>query len=153
MDTTFGCTACISTTQDNQDSALGNSLEKVPRDKRLRIKVWENSKVKLVKCTVSDLNKIIRIKFVSEPPVNQGGPHNEWFSLLHREVCGSNIFIGSETCKLFNNNFLALEQRNYFMYGQQCSLAILQGSPAPSFLPPTLRVHCRWRTGQSPVPN
>ena len=149
MDTTFGCTACISTTQDNQDSTLGNSLEKVPRDKRLRMKVrrrkiWSNW---------SNAQSQTLIKFVGEPPVNQGGPHNEWFSLLHREVYGSNIFIGSETCKLFNNNFLALEQRNYFMYGQQCSLAILQGSPAPSFLPPTLRVHCLWRTGQSPVPN
>lgn len=106
MDTTFGCTACISTTQDNQDGALGNSLqklarEKVPRDKPLRMKVrrrkiWEDSKVKLVKCTVSDLNKIIRVKFLAEPAVNQGGPHDKWFSLLHREVCGSSIFIGSE---------------------------------------------------------
>ena len=48
------------------------------------------------------------------------------------------MFIGNETCKLFNHNLLALEQRNYFMYGQLCSLATLQGSPAPSFLSPTL---------------
>lgn len=47
------------------------------------------------------------------------------------------MFIGSETCKLFNHNLLALEQRNYFIYGQLCSLAIMQGSPAP-FLSPTL---------------
>ena len=58
--------------------------------------------------------------------------------LLNREVCGSNMFIANETCKLFNHNLLALEQRNYFMYGQRCSLAILQGSLAPPFLSPTL---------------
>ena len=48
------------------------------------------------------------------------------------------MFIGNEICKLFNHNLLALEQRNYFMYGQLHSLAIPQGSPAPSFLSPTL---------------
>ena len=48
------------------------------------------------------------------------------------------MFIGNETCKLFNHHLLALGQRNYFIYGQLCSLAIMQGSPAPSFLSPTL---------------
>lgn len=48
------------------------------------------------------------------------------------------MFIGNETCKLFNHNLLALEQRNYFIYSQLCSLDIMQGSPAPSFLSPTL---------------
>ena len=88
--------------------------------------------------TESDLNNIIRVQFVGEPAVDQGWPRNEFFSLLHREVCGSNMFIGNETCKLFNHNLLALEQRNYLIYGQLCSLAIMQGSPAPSFLCPTL---------------
>ena len=45
--------------------------------------------------------------------------------------------IGSETNKMFNHNLLALEQRNYFMYGQLCFLATLQGAPAPSLLSPT----------------
>ena len=149
MDITFAPTTCISATnQDNQDGAFENSLrklatEKVQRDKSLRMKVrrrniWEDSKVKLAKCTDSDLNNIVRVQFVGEPAVDEGGPRNEFFSLLHREVCGSNMFISNETCKLFNHNLLALEQRNYFMYGQLCSLAILQGSPAPSFLSPTL---------------
>ena len=89
-------------------------------------------------CTESDLNNIIRVQFVGEPAVDQGWPRNAFFSLLHREVCGCNMFIGNETCKLFNHNLLALEQRNYLIYGQLCSLAIMQGSPAPSFLSPTL---------------
>ena len=85
MDTTFGCNACISTTQDNQDSALGNSLqklasEKVPRDKRLRMKVRRR---KIQRSNWSNAQSQTRIKFVGEPPFNQGGPHNEWFSLLH----------------------------------------------------------------------
>ena len=164
MDITFGPTTCTSTTQDNEDGAFEKSLrklatEKVQRDKPLRIKVrrrniWEDSKVKLAKYTESVLNNIIKVQFVGEPAVDQGGPRNEFFSLLHREVCGSNMFIGNETCKLFNHNLLALEQRNYFIYGQLCSLAIMQGSPAPSFLSPTLADYIVfWRTEQSSVPN
>ena len=44
------------------------------------------------------------------------------------------MFRGNETCKLFNHNLLALEQRNYFIYDQLCSFVIMQGSPAPPFL-------------------
>ena len=149
MDITFGPTTCTSPSQDNQDGAFENSLRKlategVQRDKPLRIIArrriikWEDSKVKLAKYTESDLNNIVRVQFVGEPAVDQGWPPNEFFSLLHREVCGSNMFIGNETCKLFNHNLLALEQSNYFIYRQRCSLAIMQGSPAPSFLSPTL---------------
>ena len=29
--------------------------------------------------TESDLNNIIRVQFVGEPAVDQGGPHNEFF--------------------------------------------------------------------------
>lgn len=80
---------------------------------------------------------MIRVQFVGEPAVDQGGPCNEFFCLLQREVCGSKMFIGNQTSKLFNHNLLALEQRNYFMCGQLCSFAIMQGSPEP-FLSPTL---------------
>ena len=69
------------------------ATEKVQRDKPLRIKVrrrniWEDLKVKLAKYTESDLNNIIKVQFVGEPAVDQGGSRNEFFSLLHREVCG-----------------------------------------------------------------
>ena len=73
-----------------------------------RRNIWEDSKVKLAKCTDSDLNNIIRVRFVGEPAVDQGGPRNEFFSFLHREVYGSNMFIGNETCKLFNHNHFRL---------------------------------------------
>ena len=62
-----------------------------------RRNIWEDSKVKLAKCTDSDLNSIIRVQFVGEPAVDQGGPRTDFFSLLHRKVCGSNMFIGNET--------------------------------------------------------
>ena len=96
MDITFGPTTCTSTTQDNQDGAFKNSLrklatEKVQRDKPIRIKfrrrnIWEDSKVKLAKYTESDLNNMIRVQFVGELAVDQGGPCNEFFCLLHRYV-------------------------------------------------------------------
>ena len=61
------------------------------------------------------------------------------FSLYYIErYVVSNMFIGNETCKLFNHNLLALEQRNYFIYGQLCSPAIMPGSLAHSLLSPTL---------------
>jgi hypothetical protein len=100
--------------------------------------VWEDAKIKMKKCSNDEVNNLIKIQLVGEPAVDQGGPRNEFFSLVHNEVSKSGMFIGKENRKCFNHDILALEQRNYYIYGQLCYIAVLQGSPSPCFFAPSL---------------
>ena len=60
-------------------------MEKLHKDNPLRIKVrrssiWQDAKLKLGKCTVLDLKNIVKVQFLGEPAVDEGGPRNEFFS-------------------------------------------------------------------------
>ena len=90
------------------------------------------------KCSNDELNHLIKIQFVGEPAVDQGGPRNEFFSLIHNEVSNSGMFIGKENRKCFNHDILALQQRNFYIYGQLCYIAVMQGSPSPCFFAPSV---------------
>ena len=70
--------------------------------------------------------------------VDKGGPRNEFYSLLHNEMSNSGLFVGEEDRKCFNHDILALEERNFYIYGQLCSMGVMQGSPSPSFLAPAV---------------
>ena len=83
------------------------------------------------KCSNDELNHLIKIQFVGEPAVDQGGRRNEFFSLVHSEVSNSGMFIGKENRKCFNHDILALEQRSFYIY--MGSYAILQSWKANAF--------------------
>lgn len=117
-----------------KDFSAGKFSQESPlRIKIRRSHVWQDAAFKLRKCTENDLNKLIKIQFVGEPAVDQGGPRNEFFSLLHKEMAASSLFVGEPRSKCFNHNVIALEKKEYLLYGQLCSLAILQHSPPPCF--------------------
>ena len=118
------------------------AAEKLKSDASLRVKVrrsnvWEDARFKIKKCSDSDLRNIIKVQFVGEPAVDEGGPRNEFYSLVHSEMSKSSLFIGEQDKKSFNHDILALERRDYYIYGQLCSMGILQGSPSPCFFTPT----------------
>lgn len=133
-----------STNKEPISTAIRNlAAEKLEKDRPLRIKVrrsnvWEDAKFKIKKCSDSDLRSIIKVQFVGEPAVDEGGPRNEFYSLLHSEMSKSGQFIGEQNRKCFNHDILALEQGNFFIYGQLCSMGIMQGSPSPCFFAPAI---------------
>lgn len=100
--------------------------------------MWQDAVFKLKRCCAGDLNKLIKVQFIGEPAVDQGGPRNEFFSLLHREIASSSLFVGEPESKCFNHNIIALEQKEYLLYGQLCALGILQDSPSPCFFSPSV---------------
>ena len=119
------------------------AAEKLKSDASLRVKVrrsnvWEDARFKIKKCSDSDLRNIIKVQFVGEPAVDEGGPRNEFYSLVHSEMSKSSLFIGEQDKKSFNHDILALERRDYYIYGKLCSMGILQGSPSPCFFTPTI---------------
>ena len=89
-------------------------LESPLRIKIRRSHVWQDTLFKLRRCSEYDLNKLIKVQFIGEPAVDEGGQRNEFFSLLHREVASSSLFFGEPSSKCFNHNVIALEQKEYF---------------------------------------
>ena len=70
-----------------KDFSVGKFDPESPvRIKVRRSHVWEDASLKLRRCSESDLNKLIKVQFVGEPAVDEGGPRNEFFSLLHKEI-------------------------------------------------------------------
>ena len=90
------------------------------------------------KCAANELNNCIRIQFAGEAVVDEGGPRNEFFSLTHNELSKPGMFTGEESRKCFNHYILALEQRNFYIYGELCYMAIVQGSLSPCFFAPAV---------------
>ena len=103
-----------------------------------RRNVWEDVKFEIRKCSSEDLNSMIKVQFVGEPAVNEGGPRNEFFSLLHSEVSKSCMFVGEDNRKSFNHDILALQQRSFYTYGQLCYVGILKSSASPCSLSPSI---------------
>ena len=72
----------ISSTSDNlqlRDLLTQQRNQKLRTDSSLRIKVrrshvWEDTKVKLNRCSEEDLEQVIRVQYVGEPAVDTGGP-------------------------------------------------------------------------------
>ena len=142
-------TADEQTIKENENARLHEMIadlanKKLKKDSSLRIKVrrshvWEDAKMKMNRCSDEDLENVIRVQFVGEPAVDQGGPKREFFSLLHKCMNEStSMFVGESNNKCFSNNVVALEQQDYMKYGKLCAMAIIQGSPSPSFFAPSV---------------
>ena len=83
----------------------------------------------------------LRIKILQSQvlfAVDEGGPRSEFFSLLHKEITNSSLFIGHPGKKCFGHNIMALEQGDFRMYGQLCSMGIIQGPLSTCLLAPAV---------------
>lgn len=101
-----------------------------------RTSIWKDTKLKLER--LKDISKLsnafVKVQFVGEAAVDEGGPKRELFSLLHKEISQSNLFIGEETgSKCFAHDLSAALCNDYFFYGICCALAIINGAVGPQF--------------------
>ena len=103
----------------NMDSS-GNLRMKVSRQN-----VWEESLIKLGRAK-EDVCKPIKVQFIGEPAVDQAGPSREYFGLVN-SAAQERLMSQS----VFKHNISALQQREYYAFGQLTALGILQGSPGP----------------------
>eukprot|EP00794_Sanderia_malayensis_P005842 gene5842-6540_t len=124
-----------------KESLLGLAASNIKTEEFERVKVrrayvWNDAKVKLGKMNIKAWSKSLKVQFVGESAVDDGGPKREMTSLVHTMVCKSNMFQGNPDARCFSNNFTALKDGDYRLYGQFCAWTILQGCPAPSFFAP-----------------
>ena len=122
----------------SSDTNLQNILsqwagEKLQNDQYLRMKVrrnniWNDTCMKLDVCSAEDLTKKLKVQFVGEPAVDQGGPKREFFTLINREAT-THLLSGNSG--IFRHNVLALNDKEFFKFGQLTALGLLQGSSGP----------------------
>eukprot|EP00794_Sanderia_malayensis_P012632 gene12632-13924_t len=144
-------TACMESlsphTQQVSDKGFAESLlattnqhiskEDVVRLKVRRSMIWDDAKMKLRRFDAhQSWSKSLKVEFVGEAAVVEGGPKQEFTSLVHKYVQTSMLFSGSMDYRCFSNNFCALQEDEYKLYGQFCAWTILQGCPSPSFFAP-----------------
>ena len=121
-----------------KDSLMEMSTKSITQEDSVRVKVrrtaiWDDAKIKLNRFTYDHWSKSLRVQFVGESAVDEGGPRREFTALVHNMVMQSKLFEGTPEGKYFSNNFSALKDEDYKLYGKFCVWTLLQGCPAPSF--------------------
>ena len=133
--------------QDDHESDFVDALnsikpEKILGDKKYerfrrvrRNYAWDDSKDKLRRLSrVNGWAKELRVDFLGDAAIDDGGPRREFVSIIHKQLQDSNLFVGITNKKCFAHNYLALKEKDYELYGNLVVWTILQGCQPPSFL-------------------
>ena len=76
----------------------------------------------------------VRITFVSEAAVDEGGPRREYFRLVISELARNNaLFDGCEYRRIARHNLIELQGHSYFLAGRIIALSLAYGGSAPHF--------------------
>ena len=77
-----------------------------------------------------DNNKAVRVTFLGESSVDEGGPGKEFFYLTLKCVAEDNtIFQGPPDRRSFRHNPQALRESKYFYAGKLITLSLANGGP------------------------
>jgi hypothetical protein len=95
------------------------------RIKVQRYHVWEDTLIKVQRDEDAVKNEV-KVQFIGELAVDQGGPSREYFSLIN-EAAQRKLMAQF----VFRHNFFALNRREYYAFGQLTAIGLLQGSPGP----------------------
>ena len=83
-----------------------------------------------------NFRKYIRITFVGEPAVDDGGPLRDFFHRLMGAIATNNcLFHGEEDCRVPVPNVTALEKCTYQYVGEMIAVSLIHGGPSPTFMP------------------
>ena len=99
--------------------------------------VWEDSLRRFV--AGIHFLKHLRVRFVGEPAVDDGGPLREFLYLLMGEIAANNsLFCGEENYRVPLPNMGALEKHTYKHVGEMIAVSLIHGGPAPTFFAPSM---------------
>lgn len=81
-----------------------------------------------------DLSKHLKVTFVGEPGVDEGGPLREFLFLLISSIAQNNtLFQGGSSARVPMHNVVELQRMTYYHVGACLALSIVHGGPAPQF--------------------
>ena len=84
-----------------------------------------------------DVSKLLKVCFIGESAVDDGGPRREFFRLLLQELfSASGLFDGYPESTSPQHNVVAIAQSQFSMAGKVIAASIVQGGPAPACFSP-----------------
>ena len=82
-----------------------------------------------------DAAKLLKVVFVGEPSIGEGGPRREFFQLVIKEVfMMSGLFHGWLQNVVLAHNVEELADNRYFLVGKLIAMRLVQGGPATCIL-------------------
>ena len=96
---------------------------------RLKVRrqhVWKDTLFKLERTEPNELKNSLKVQFIGEPAVDQGGPSREFFTLINQHAQLSLMSEG-----VFRHNVPALQRNEFYYFGCITALGLMQGSSGP----------------------
>lgn len=117
--------------------ALPSNLDNQVRIVIRRKYVFEDT-LHQFRCGLS-LSKHLRITFIGEPAIDDGGPMLEYLRLLLRSLSTYNsLFCGEIDRRCVQHNVSELSKKTYCFVGKMIAMSLVYGGPAPSFFAPPI---------------
>ena len=90
-------------------------------------------------CGGVDEHKYLKVTFVGEPAVDDGGPLREFFHILMIELSECNsLFCGSCDSRIPRKNVVEFQKKSYYHVGKMIAMSLVHGGPAPHFFSPVV---------------
>ena len=141
-------TTCPSLCRENQDVSallmhqraitLSDDIEDVRRVAVRRKHILQDT-LNTLKRIPWKATKYIKVAFIGEPGVDDGGPRREFFRLLLESIGRSNMYFrGPVGRRIPSSNALALHDQIFFYIGQIFGLSLLHDGPFVRWLAPVV---------------
>ena len=103
-----------------------------------RKKIWKDT-LRAFKQPRFTPRKWLKVEFIGEAAIDDGGPRREFFRWGMQEICHSQaLFQGTSNARVPTHNVHLLCNHEYRYMGIFFAMSILQGGPAPTFMAPTI---------------
>lgn len=109
--------------ENNSDSDVYNNIH-VRRNH-----IWSDTLRAVKKASFNPINPL-HITFIGEPAVDEGGPRQEFFSLVLAKIAGDkSMFNGSHNSRIFIRNVQGLQNRLFYIAGMLVAISLANGGP------------------------
>lgn len=91
--------------------------------------IWGDTLRAVKKASFNPINPL-RVTFIGEPAVDEGGPRREFFSLVLAKIASDgSIFHGSHDSRTFMRNVQGLQNRLFYTAGMLVAISLANGGP------------------------
>ena len=98
-----------------------------------------------------DCSKLLRIRFIGEAAVDDGGPRREFFHFLLQEMFKSSYFGGFPEHVVLIHDVEALSKNIYFIFGKMIATCLVQGGEPPTCFASAVADYLVFGRVESPV--
>lgn len=93
--------------------------------------IIEDTFRKLQRTNPEELINVVRVSFLGEPAIDEGGPRREFFTAFFEAIQSSAILEGPPGQQILSHNIKCLTKQQYKYLGYVIALSIMNGGPGP----------------------